>query len=140
MSKNITLTVPFSLDKETLSRSAAAAAVKYLTDRGEQDEAIAGAVESIFDQYRGTSINMPALASMACQRLNVQPENFNSVEERVLDYVRANADLHEKKDKAGKVVQTAEAPRTRLFAIGKGKGGGVKRWSDQPDATETESE
>ena len=105
---------------------------QYIAERSTEDETIAEAVHAVFDEHKGTSINMDAVASFALPKLNVQPENFNYLKGRVLDYVRANADLPEKKVD-GKVVQAAEAPRTRAFAIGKGKGGGVRRWADVPE-------
>lgn len=76
---------------------------------------IASAVEALFDTYKGKPIAMPALASMAAQKLNAQPENFKTLSERVLDYVRANS----KGDSS-------------LFVIGKGKGGGCYRRADAP--------
>lgn len=120
-------------DLETNVQAFREAYLSYVAERGIEDEQIATAVDAVFDQYKGASINMPALAGFVLQRLNAQPENFTALEERVLDYVRRNADQSELKDKETKaVIRQAEAPRTRTFSIGKGKGGGVRRWSDVP--------
>jgi hypothetical protein len=105
----------------------------FVAEREIEDTNIGDAVHAVFDQYRSASINMPALAGFALTRLNVQPENFKALETRVMEYVRENADRHEKTDKeTGLITQAAETPRTRSFVIAKGKGGGVKRWSDHP--------
>ena len=114
---------------EAAFRTALAA---YIVERETEEETIAEAVHAVFDQYKSASINMPALAGFALQRLNVQPENFKALELRIMEYVRSNADQSAKTDKDGNVLTPAESPRTRTFAIGKGKGGGVKRWSDHP--------
>lgn len=133
----LVLTTAGTIDQAASEAAFRTSLANYIAEREVEEGNIADAVHAVFDKYRGASINMPALAGFVLQQLNVQPENFNALEERVMEYVRNNADLPEKKDKSGKVIQAAEAPRTRTFAIGKGKGGGVKRWSDHPakDAT-----
>ena len=93
-----------------------------------EQESIAAAVNELFDEYHGASINMPAVASMTSQKLNVLPENFKVISERVLNYVRANSQ--------GKTLEdgTVERPDS-LFVIGKGKNGGCKRRADiKPEA------
>jgi hypothetical protein len=104
----------------------------FVAEREIEDTNIGEAVHAVFDQYPGANINLPALCGFALQRLNVQPESFKKLEERVADFVRENADRHEKKDKDGVVTQMAEPDRTRTFKIAKGKNGGVLRWSDKP--------
>lgn len=133
MAKQITVTLVFDTDGNVnveASREAFEAEMDlYLSDENE----IAEAVNAVFSQYKGATINMPALAGFAMQRLKMTPSNFATLEERIGDYVRENADRHEKKDKeTGVITQVAEPQRTRLFSIAKGKGGGVKRWSDIP--------
>jgi hypothetical protein len=128
-----------SIDHDATCSKFADDLVKYEAERETELETIALAVNTVFDTHKGASINMPALTSLALRELNAQPSNFAALTERVQEYVRDNADRTEKKDKEGKVVQVAEAPRTRAFCIGKGKGGGVKRWCDQPVAEKPES-
>ena len=60
---------------------------------------------------------MPAVTSMALTRMNVQPENFKILTDKVQDYIRENAGTR---------------ASGALFSIAKGKGGGVRRWSDTP--------
>jgi hypothetical protein len=79
-----------------------------------QEAEIASQVSAIFDQFHGKRIGMPALGSMVAQRLNAQPENFKTLSDRALDYVRANA------GEGG------------LYVITKGKNGGCGRVADQP--------
>lgn len=121
MSKTLTivlaLTSSGTVDRDATLTACENAIDTYVAERELESETIAKAVHGVFDQYKGASINMPALAGFALQRLNAQPANFNVLEERTMEYVRANAGTRE---------SGAE------FAIGKGKGGGVKRWADQP--------
>lgn len=101
------------------------ALLKHIAERETEQEQIAEAVSALFDQYKGASINMPAVASMTAQRLNAQPETFKVLSERVLDYVRANSQGETQED------GTVERPDS-LFVIGKGKGGGCYRRADRP--------
>lgn len=96
-----------------------------------ESDAIATAVNSVFDRWTpGAAINMDAIVGMSLPGLNPTPENHNILRDRIKEYVRLNADRHEKKSKEGVVLAVAEPPRTRAFVIAKGKGGGVRRWSD----------
>lgn len=110
---------------------------KHIADRETELSTIADAVGAVFDKYKGTSINMPALCNFALQELNAQPENYKVLQERTAQYVRDNS--QGEKDKETGV----EARPDSLFVIGKGKGGGVHRRSDRPakpaaEATVTE--
>lgn len=99
---------------------------RYIAERETEQETIANAVHAVFDHYKGASLNMPALVSMTLTKLNAQPESFKALSDRVLSFVRENAQ-GETKD------GVSERPNS-LFVIGKGKGGGVKRRSDIPKA------
>lgn len=129
-----------TIDTDASLSSAKKTLLTYVAERETESEQIGEAVHAVFDQYKGASINMPALQSMALTHLNVQPESFKVLGERVAQYVRDNADLPEVKDKAGNVTQAAEPARTRAFKISKGKNGGVRRWADHPVAGSTSAE
>ncbi len=109
----------------------------FKAERETEEATIAEAVAACFDAYPGASQNMPALVHGALRRLNVQPAAHKTMESKVTAYIRANADQPAQKDKDGKVLVEAEKPRTRLFVISKGVGGGVRRWSDVPESTES---
>jgi hypothetical protein len=118
-----TLTVTLVSKDGAVDQSASEAAFRtallnYVAQRETEQSTIAAAVSAQFDKHPGVSINMPALASMVLASLNVQPENFSTLEALALGYVRENAS--EKREDG------------KLFRIGKGKGGGVKRWSEIP--------
>jgi hypothetical protein len=96
-----------------------------------QESTIADAVSAQFDEYPGQAQNMPALVHGVLNRLNVTPANHKAMGDKVLAYIRKNSDQAAALDKVTKkVITPAEAPRTRLFGIRKGVGGGVSRWSD----------
>ena len=113
------------IDQDASHAAFTTALSKHIAEREVEQTQIASAVSDLFDQYKGSSINMPALASMTAQKLNAQPENFKVLSERVLDYVRANAQGETAKD------GSVERPES-VFVIGKGKGGGCYRRADRP--------
>lgn len=114
---------------ETLSHAAFATALtKHIAERETETSTIATAVGEVFDQYLGTSINMPALCNFACAKLNAQPENYKVLSERVAAYVRDNAQGKDTSEKDAKE-SIWERPDS-MFVIGKGKGGGVYRRID----------
>jgi hypothetical protein len=105
-----------SIDLDATCAKFARDLLTFKTESETETEEVGAAVNSVFDQFPGARINMPALVNYALQRLNVQPENFRILSEKVQNYVRDHAGPRE--DGA-------------LFHIGKGKGGGVFRWADQ---------
>lgn len=102
---------------------------------------IADAVNAVFDKFKGVSINLPALCTYTMGHLGATPATYNDLVEKVSNYVRDNSDRPAQKDPKDKekILVPAEAPRTRLFSMNKGKGGGVKRWSDVPVESTSES-
>lgn len=117
-----------SVDENATKSAFDAALAKHIAEREMETATIAAAVSAVFDQYLGTSINMPALCNFTLGRLNAQPENYKVLSDRVAAYVRDNAqgkDLSEKDAKES----IWERPDS-LFVIGKGKGGGVYRRAD----------
>lgn len=145
MSKLLTLAVSAlfahdadgKIDEEKSVSNFRAHVAKTKTEQELEDSTIAKAVSDVFDANPGVSINMDGVIGMALRGLNVQQANYTAMQEKVGAYIRANSDRAEKKDrKTGKVIQTKEQPRTRLFGIKKGLGGGVCRWSDVPEKGE----
>lgn len=81
---------------------------------------IRDAVHAVFDTFKGTRLNLAALTSFSLQHLNVTPETASFVTTQVQEYVKKNSGDR----------------NTSLFWVRRGKGGGVKRWSDTPDGEE----
>jgi hypothetical protein len=99
-----------------------------LEERAASFDMIATAVDEVFDTHNKAPLAMPTLVNFAMQRLSYTPETFKALSDSVADYVRENADRHEKTDKeTGVIIQAAEKAGTRKFKIAKGKGGGVSR-------------
>jgi hypothetical protein len=122
-----------ALDDSTNAQRFTSAYEQYKAELETEEATIADAVSAQFSEFPGASQNMPALVHGVLNRLNVTPANHGTMEEKVLSYVRENSDRPAKIDRKTKeVLQAAEAPRTRLFGIKKGVGGGVCRWSDCP--------
>lgn len=109
------------------------ALTKLKAERETETATIAQAVSDTFSEHPGTTFNMDAVVFGALRKLNTLPAAHKVMKDKILAYVRENADRAAVKDKAGNIVTPAEAPRTRLFSISKGVGGGVRRWSDVPE-------
>jgi len=92
----------------------------FATVQAADQERVADAVHSVFDSHKGTRINMPYLVGQALPLLGVTSTTHKSLTERVLSYVRDNAD--------GKGAD--------LFSIEKGKNGGCARKADLPASAE----
>lgn len=107
-----------SIDREASAQAFTAALDKHIAESETQAATVSAAVLAQFEKFPGTPITMPNLGSMVCASLNAVPANYSTLESLALNYVRAN---HSEKREDGK-----------LFRIGKGKNGGVQRWSDIP--------
>lgn len=95
--------------------------------------AIAAAVNAQFDKYPGASLNIDAIVHGALTVLNSNIHNQSSLTEKITSYIQNNTDRSMVVDRKTKeVVAVAEAPRTRLFGMKKGRNGGRFRWSDVP--------
>jgi hypothetical protein len=105
-----------------------------------EEGAIASAVTDTFDKLladeatKGMNQNMDTIVFLAVQALAPNAGNYKILSDRIKNWLRINSDQPKKMSEDGKTVLVeAEKPRTRMFGIFKGKGGGVKRWSDFPE-------
>lgn len=99
--------------------------VKFEQEKEAQLASIGKAIHALFDQYRGARLNTPFVTGEVLRRLDVQPESYKSLSDKVQEYLH----LHSQ----GKVEDgVAERPNS-LFVISKGKGGGVGRRADLKD-------
>lgn len=101
-----------SVDLDATTAKFRGALEVYLAERETELSQIAEAVHGVFDQYKGVSLNMPALLNFALGRLNPTPATHALLSERTVEYVRDNAG------------------EGKIFTIAKGKGGGVRRNAD----------
>lgn len=118
---NITLalTASGSVDVDASLAAAKSGILNYIAQRETELETVSEAVGATFDALKGAKANMPYVVGQTLRNLNVQPENYKTLESLVAGFIRENA---------------GDRPSGALFNIGKGKGGGVLRWSDQPEA------
>lgn len=105
-----------SIDTEASGREFFAQLDKLIVEEGKMSEDIAIAVEAVFDTLNGARANMPYVVNEALRRIGTTPANYNLLTEKVGEFVRANA-------------QGEDA----VYHIGKGKGGGVIRLSDESE-------
>jgi hypothetical protein len=94
----------------------------FIAERDTETETIGTAVAAVLDSLNGTRGNMDYLVSATCRELNADHAAFKVLGDKIRAYVRDNAS---DKNEDG----TPEDP-TKLFHIGRGKGGGVGRWTD----------
>lgn len=111
------------VDRDASIVNAENAIDQYVAERELEEETVGEAVHAVFDKFKGTGINCPALQSLSLQQLNAQPSNWQSLGERVMEYVRGNSQGEKAED-------GTYANPTSLFVIAKGKNGGVRRRSD----------
>lgn len=90
--------------------------MKHQTDRELEQSTISDAVNAVFDLHPGKRLNMPCLLTAVLGVLNVQPENFGVLRDRVHKFVHDNSS--NKRDD------------NRSFRVAKGIHGGVCRWSE----------
>ena len=83
----------------------------YVAARETESSTIGQHVDAVFEQYHGQHVKMPTLLTMVLNRLNVQPENYTTLKERVEFYVRSNT--------------SSSRDSGKKFVTEKGKGGGV---------------
>lgn len=95
-----------------------------------ETETIGAAVHAVFDSHP-IVLGMDYIADSALPMLNPTPDNHPVLKERIKEYIRTNSDRGEIKIEGNSVIP-AEKPGTRLFAVLRGKGGGVKRHADHP--------
>jgi hypothetical protein len=100
-----------SINHEASISQFAGALRKYEAEREVESATIGGAVHAIFDTHKGKRLPMPYLTTEVLRALNVQPENFKTLSDKVQEYVRTSPE----------------------FSVAKGKGGGAGRVCDLTD-------
>ena len=110
MNKYVLRTNTGNIDHEATIERFRADLNKFAAERETEIGVISNAVHTVLDGHKGKRVPMPFLASEVLRALNVQPENYKTLTEKVLDYVRVSDE----------------------FSIGKGKNGGVARVIDLP--------
>ena len=107
------------LDQAASIVAAESAIVRRAAEMNEEGSRIGDAVAELFAESKGASIALPVVASLVCNRLNVPHQAFSTVSERVMEFVRANA--QGTVDKATKAEQRPDS----TYLIVKGANGGV---------------
>lgn len=78
-----------------------------------ENAGIGQCVNALFDQFRGARLNTPFVVGETLRRLDVKPENYKALSDKVTDYIRNRSQ-----------------GENSTFTISKGKGGGIARRSD----------
>ena len=99
-----------SIDHDATVAKFAGDLIRFEADREVEQSVIADAVNALFDTHLGKRLNTPYVVGEVLKSLNVQPENFSTLTDKVTDFLR-----------------TCPA-----FSVAKGKGGGCGRVADLP--------
>jgi hypothetical protein len=111
------------IDQAASTEAFTTALSKHIAEVEVESALIGEAVASIFEQYKGQALPMPAVSGMAAQKLNATPENYAVLTKRVSEYLRGNSQdpLLDKSDLT-----------TSLFVIARGPNGGCRLRADMP--------
>jgi hypothetical protein len=123
-----------TLDFDSTMQKFATRVTEYDAAVSMETEKIGAAVHAVFDSHP-IVLGMDYITDSALPMLNPTPDNHLILKDRIKDYIRSNSDHGEIKHEDG-TATPSEKPGTRLFAILRGKGGGVKRWSDHASKPE----
>lgn len=116
------------LDVEASDRKFHEAVFTLKAKTGATDDVVLGAINSMFDQYRGSSLNVAALASGAIQKMGSSnqlfknPALFGMLSKRVSEVLDSNTEPK---------VRVSEDTKAYLFGVRKGPQGGHYRIADQ---------
>lgn len=111
-----------SVDRSATLQAFAAALDTRITEREADSETLGLAVSEVFDKHPGAAVNHDALVSLVAPSMNVGIAGYSLLKERLHSYIKENS------------ADTREAGA--LFSVRKGKGGGIRRWSDTPEKAE----
>jgi len=117
-----------SIDSEASVEAARAAIDAYAADLATQSDTIGAAVHAVFDKHLGKRLPTPWVVNQVLAALNAQPDNSQSLEEKVRMFLTEHTDRQANKTKG---IQ-AEPVGTRTFSVRKGAGGGIARTADLP--------
>ena len=85
-------------------------------------EKVQTAVLAVFEKFKGTNLNKPALISFTMKELDASPENYPVYQEGITSFLKANVGPRE----------------THILGMRKGIGGGFWLWADKPEETPEE--
>ena len=80
-------------------------------------EKVKDAILAVFEKYKGTNLNVPALTNFTMQELAATPENYAVYQNGIKAFIKANQGTRE----SGAVL-----------CVRKGIGGGASLWADKP--------
>ena len=99
-----------SIDHEATVAKFSNDLIDFENRQNSENGTIGAVLHGIFDKHLGKRIPMPYVVTEALKALNVQPDNFQALTEKVENFARNSPE----------------------FSIAKGRGGGVGRVKDLP--------
>ena len=112
-----------SIDHEATLARFAEDLIRFEEEQDQENRVIAGAVHALFDRFKGARLNTPFVVGEVLRGLNVRPENFKTLTEKVQGFIRGQSQGETLPD------GSHENP-TSVFVISRGKGGGIARRAD----------
>ena len=102
-----------SIDHDSTLEKFSSDLLRFEEIQDKENVTIGTAVHAVFDQYHGAKLNTPFVIGEVLRKLNVQPENYKALTDKVQYFIKSNSQGDHS-----------------AFVISKGKGGGVGRRSD----------
>ena len=112
-----------SIDHEASLQEFSDLIIKFGEEQDQENKVIAGAVHALFDRFKGARLNTPFVVGEVLRGLNVRPENFKTLTEKVQGFIRGQSQGETLPD------GSHENPAS-VFVISRGKGGGIARRAD----------
>lgn len=103
---------------------------QFIADRETEEAQIAEAIEAVLTENLGTRTNLDFVTGTVARALNATAANYGDIKAKTADYIRRNA-CGEKDGKPVDMKTGEELPEPRRYFLGKGRDGGVSRWSDR---------
>ncbi len=140
--KAFLVTVDGKVDLEASTEKYRQVCRQYVASQTAEQDLVASCMTELFDQRRGTSLNLDYIKSQTVQLMAKKhpelgdPTLFAMLSKRVEDYLHENCDQPEVEAKPAegkkKAVEYRAAITDRTYAVRRGTGGGFHRKSDVP--------
>jgi len=117
-----------SVNEDSTVQKFRGALAQFIADRETEESSIATAIEQVLSDNVGTRTNLDFVTGTVARALNATAATYGDLKTKAADYIRQNA-CNEKDglpvdSKSGEVLS-----EPRRYFLGKGRDGGVSRWS-----------
>jgi len=105
------------------------ALTQFIADSETEESSIRQGIEAVLTENTGERTSLDFVTAEVARSLNATATNYTAMKEKVADYIRQNA-CGEKNGKPVDSKTGAVLSEPRVYFLGKGRDGGVRRWTD----------